>query len=72
MKADLTVENDEIRAWLQPFPYSGIPVYVVYLPGGETITYDLLPQAITTEMVAERLLAAAEGFPQSGFGRPAE
>ena len=72
MKADLTVENDEIRAWLQPFPYSGIPVYVVYLPGGETITYDLLPQAITTSMVADRLLAAAADFPESGFGTQAE
>ena len=68
MKADLTIENDEIRAWLQPFPYSGIPVYVVYLPGGDTITYDLLPQAITTEMVAERLLAAASDFPREEYG----
>ena len=67
MKADLTIENEEIRAWLEPFPYSGIPVYVVYLPGGETITYDLLPQAITTEMVADRLLAAADQFPRGGF-----
>ena len=67
MKADLTIENAEIRAWLEPFPYSGIPVYVVYLPGGETITYDLLPQAITTEMVAERLLAASAQFPPSEF-----
>jgi thiol:disulfide interchange protein DsbD len=67
MKADLTIENDEIRAWLQPFPYSGIPVYVVYLPGGETISYDLLPQAITTEMLAERLLAASEDFPPEQF-----
>lgn len=68
MKADLTIENDEIRAWLEPFPYSGIPVYVVYLPGGETITYDLLPQAITTEMLAERLLTASEQFPPEAFG----
>ncbi len=67
MKADLTIENDEIRAWLEPFPYSGIPVYVVYLPGGETITYDLLPQAITTEMVADRLLAASANFPPEEF-----
>lgn len=64
MKADLTVENEEIRRWLEPFPYSGIPVYVIYLPDQ---TYDLLPQAITTELLAQRLLAASERFPASSF-----
>lgn len=64
MKADLTVPNEEISRWLEPFPYSGIPVYVIYLPDQ---TYDLLPQAITTEMLAERLLAASERFPAESF-----
>ncbi|MCB9520975.1 MAG: thioredoxin family protein [Myxococcales bacterium] len=61
MQADLTVENEEIRSWLEPFPYSGIPVYVVYLPDQ---TYDLLPQVITTQLVVSRLQAAASRFPQ--------
>jgi len=60
MKADLTVENEEIRAWLEPFPYSGIPVYVIYLPDE---TYDLLPQTITTELLVRRLGQAGERFP---------
>lgn len=64
MKADLTVENEEIRQWLAPFPYSGIPVYVIYMPDQ---TYDLLPQAITTELLEERLLAASVRFPVSEF-----
>lgn len=64
MQADLTVDNDEINAWLEPFPYAGIPVYAIYMPDGTT---DLLPQAITTELLAERLLAASEQYPESGF-----
>ena len=64
MVADLTVDNDEINAWLEPFPYAGIPVYAIYLPDGTT---DLLPQAITTELLAERLLAASTQYPEASF-----
>lgn len=60
MQADLTVENEEIRRWLEPFPYSGIPVYVIYLPDQ---TYDLLPQVLTVDLLEERLLAAGARFP---------
>ena len=64
MKADLTVANDEIDEWLEPFPYAGIPVYVIYMPDG---TYDLMPQAITTELLAGRLRAASELWPAENF-----
>jgi thiol:disulfide interchange protein len=64
MKADLTVENDEINEWLEPFPYAGIPVYAIYLPDGSV---DLLPQAITTELLAGRLEAASALWPAENF-----
>ena len=60
MKADLTNENDEIQGWLDKLGRSGIPAYVIYLPDG---TRDLLPEAITTELLVGRLNAAARKFP---------
>ena len=66
MKADMTNENDEIDLWLSKLGRSGIPAYVIYMPDG---SYDLLPEAITTEMLAERLIAAAKRFPPSGHGK---
>lgn len=60
MKADLTNENDEIQTWLDKLGRSGIPAYVIYLPDG---THDLLPEAITSEMLVERLQKAASRFP---------
>lgn len=60
MKADLTNDNDEIQAWLDKLGRSGIPAYVIYMPDG---TQDLLPEAITTEMLVERLGKAAARFP---------
>lgn len=67
MKADMTNENEELDAWLEKLGRSGIPAYVIYLPDG---SHDLLPEAITTEMLAERLLAAAQKFPPSGHAKP--
>lgn len=63
MKADMTNESDELDDWLGKLGRAGIPAYVIYMPDA---TYDLLPEAITTEMLAERLLAAAKRFPPSG------
>jgi thiol:disulfide interchange protein len=63
MKADMTNDNDELDAWLAKLGRSGIPAYVIYMPDG---SHDLLPEAITTEMLAERLEAAAKRFPASG------
>jgi len=60
MKADLTNENDEIQGWLDKLGRSGIPAYVIYLPDG---TRDLLPEAITTELLVGRLTEAARRFP---------
>jgi thiol:disulfide interchange protein len=64
MKADLTNDDDVIQQWLEPFPYAGIPVYVIYMPDG---SYDLLPQSITTELLAGRLRAASAQYPASSF-----
>jgi len=52
MKADLTSENEEISSWLAGLGRAGIPAYVVYFPDG---THDLLPVAITSELVVASL-----------------
>ena len=61
MKVDMTNENEVMDEWLAKLGRSGIPAYVIWLPDG---TYDLLPEAITAEMVVERLTRAAQRFPQ--------
>ncbi|MEY3013148.1 MAG: hypothetical protein RIT45_1883 [Pseudomonadota bacterium] len=66
MKADMTNENEELEDWLDKLGRSGIPAYVIYMPDG---SHDLLPEAITTEMLAERLLQAAERYPASGHAK---
>lgn len=60
MKADMTNENDEMQGWLDKLGRSGIPAYVIYMPDG---SYDLLPEAITTDMLVQRLTKAAEKYP---------
>ncbi len=64
MKADMTEEDEEIEDWLDKLGRSGIPAYVIYMPDG---SYDLLPEAITTDMLAKRLLAASKKFPPKVF-----
>lgn len=64
MKADMTNENDELDKLLEKLGRNGIPVYVIWLPDG---SYDLLPVAITAEMVSSRLEAAAKKFPAEKF-----
>ncbi|MBI2395419.1 MAG: thioredoxin family protein [Deltaproteobacteria bacterium] len=64
MKADMTNESDELDKLLDKLGRNGIPVYVIWLPDG---SYDLLPVAITAEMVATRLDAAAKKFPVEKF-----
>lgn len=64
MKADLTNDNEEIWTWLGDLGRKAIPAYVIYMPDG---TYDLLPVAITTDMLVERLTAASKKYPPSGF-----
>lgn len=63
MKADMTDDDEEIAEWLEKLGRSGIPAYVIYMPDG---SYDLLPEAITTDMLQKRLQAAAEKFPPTG------
>jgi thiol:disulfide interchange protein len=64
VKADLTNENETILEWLDEIERSGLPAYAIYMPDG---TVDVLPQVITTELLVERLSAASERFPPSGF-----
>ncbi len=59
MKVDMTNENEEMEAWLAKLGRSGIPAYVLHLPDGTT---DLMPEAITTQMVVERLEKTAARF----------
>ncbi len=56
MKVDMTEEDEVMEAWLRKTGRSAIPVYVVVRPGGEM---DLLPVAITTQMVVELLERSA-------------
>ncbi len=65
MKADLTEENDELWARVTKLGRNGLPVYVVYQPGGQ---YDLLPVAITAETVVRSLEGAGEKFPPARYG----
>ena len=64
MKADMTEENEEIEDWLDKLGRAGIPAYVIYMPDG---SHDLLPEAITTEMLATRLLNASKKYPPESF-----
>jgi len=64
MRADWTNEDPLIQQWLSDLGQAGIPVYVIYMPDG---TYDLLPQAITTELLTRRLRAVSRRFPPASF-----
>ncbi|HEU4410984.1 MAG TPA: thioredoxin family protein [Polyangiaceae bacterium] len=65
MKADLTEENDELWARVTKLGRNGLPVYVVYYPGGQ---YDLLPVAITSETVVRSLEGAGQKYPPARYG----
>jgi thiol:disulfide interchange protein DsbD len=52
MQADMTNDNEPADALLHELGRSGIPAYVVFRPDG---TRDLLPELITSELVASRL-----------------
>jgi len=60
MKADWTDEDDEIRDWLDKLGRKAVPAYAIYTPDGG---FDLLPEAITSQMVVDRLRAAVKKFP---------
>ncbi len=60
MKADLTNNDDALWDEANALGRTGIPIYVLYLPDG---TRDLLPEAITTDMLVAHLEAAAKKFP---------
>ena len=64
MKADMTDDDEEMQAWLEKLGRAGIPAYVIYMPDG---SYDLLPEAITSEMLKARLAAASKRFPPTAF-----
>lgn len=64
MKADMTNENEEMSELMEKLGRTGIPIYVIWYPDG---THDLLPVAITAEMVAAHLEEAARRFPAAKF-----
>ncbi len=66
MRADMTVESDELDKMLDDLGRSGIPAYVIMMPDG---TRDLLPITITAEMLADHLDSAAKRFPQEKFAQ---
>ncbi len=65
MAADMTTENEEIATWLAKLGRVAPPTYVIYLPDG---SHDLLPDAISSELLVERIALAAKRFPASSFG----
>jgi thiol:disulfide interchange protein len=65
MKADLTEENDALWERVTKLGRNGLPVYVVYYPGGQ---YDLLPIAITADTVVRSLDGASQKYPPARYG----
>ncbi len=66
MKADLTNNDDALWDEANALGRTGIPIYVLYLPDG---THDLLPEAITTDMLVAHIDAAAKKFPPERVAR---
>ncbi len=69
MKADFTNEDEEIEKWIKDLGRGGIPIYVVFLPGGDKI---LLPEAITKNDLLNALAKASEKFPKTGYKPPTD
>lgn len=60
VKVDMTNEDDVKEAWLKKTGRNDLPVYVVFLPGGEM---DLLPVVITSETLTDAFDRAAKKHP---------
>jgi thiol:disulfide interchange protein len=67
MKADFTNEDAKIEKWIDDLGRAGIPIYVILHPDGHR---DLLPEAITTEMLSSALERAAEKYPRDKMSAP--
>ena len=67
MKADFTNEDETIEEWIEDLGRGGIPIYVIYLPNGENI---LLPEVISTKMLADALDKASAQFPKAEYKPP--
>lgn len=57
MKVDMSNENEAMDKWLAKIGRSAIPAYAIVFPDG---SLDVLPVAITAELVADRLKAAGK------------
>jgi len=64
MKADYTTENETIEQWMEKLGRSAIPIYVVYYPDGSR---DLLPEVITSQLLASAFDRAAHKYPPGEF-----
>lgn len=67
MKADFTNEDEVIEKWIKDLGRGGIPIYVVFLPGGDKI---LLPESITKQMLIDALAKASEKHPKDQYKLP--
>jgi thiol:disulfide interchange protein DsbD len=52
LKADWTLKNPEVTAWLESFGRSGVPLYVYYAPDAEPV---VLPQILSPESLLEKI-----------------
>ena len=55
LTADWTNKNDIIARELQKYGRSGVPLYLLYPPGNNDVTPEILPQTLTKNMVIEKL-----------------
>ncbi len=53
--ADWTNQNDEIARELERHGRSGVPLYLLYPPGHNSVSPDILPQILTKDMLIDRL-----------------
>ncbi len=60
IKVDMTNEDDVKEAWLKKTGRNDLPVYVVFMPGGEM---DLLPVVITSKTLTDAFERAAKKHP---------
>jgi len=57
--ADWTNKNDAIAKELESFGRAGVPLYLLYPPGNNPVTPEILPQTLRKNMVKEKLAEVA-------------
>ncbi|MBC6412268.1 MAG: thioredoxin family protein [Hyphomonadaceae bacterium] len=62
--ADWTNKNDAIKAELARHGRSGVPLYLLFTPGHNYVSPEILPQILTKDVVIRRLEAAMSNAPR--------